>query len=233
MRVNMIRGYTLLLLHYLLTQTKAEITDFNWKNTGPGRRITDSSQVLVKIDQAPLLICSFRCSSILECLAFNYGGPSQTCELLKTTPIVAGLLSSPAVAEAPDWNIYTYAKPQKCPAGGVPLPYDIPYNLGGPTVEGYTCSSHSWILDQMKNGMNACRLVWYAKTDVSGNDAPNYNGKTNPYHEALRNCFVSKCVGVACDAALTTCWLKTTPVADIQPFVGNTGDRNYWRTECQ
>ncbi|XP_064116459.1 uncharacterized protein LOC135222281 [Macrobrachium nipponense] len=230
MRVNKARNYILLLLHYFLTQTEAQIQSFSWKKTGPGKRITTTGAVLFTFHHYPVVLCSVRCSDVPECLSFNYGGPSDTCELLNTTPITSGLSS---VSEQSGWDIFTYTVPKKCPQGGVPVTYDIPRNQLGPTVEGYTCSANAWILQQHQMGKTSCHMVLHEGKDAGQNDAPNYKAVSNPFHEAFRNCFSNGCSAVACNGAMNLCWLKIKTVEETGQILVSNSDRNYWKTVCQ
>ncbi|XP_064100924.1 uncharacterized protein LOC135211553 [Macrobrachium nipponense] len=167
---------------------------------------------------------------IPECLSFNYGGPSRTCELLNTTPITSGLSST---SSQTDWDIFTYTMPKKCPQGGVPVTYDILPNQQGPTVEGYTCTANAWILQQLQMGKTSCHMVLYNQKDFDGYDAPNYRGIMKPYHEAFRNCFINNCVGLVCNGASNLCYLKIKTEEETGTRMISYSNSYFWKAVCQ
>ncbi|XP_066964254.1 uncharacterized protein [Macrobrachium rosenbergii] len=128
---------------------------------------------------------------------------------------------------------YFLSFPLQCPPGSVVIPYDVPDNQNASEVDGYTCSAHSYFLGELQKGKTECRLKFYKDRDIPGSDVAAYSGLVNPYHEALRHCYINKCAEVACDGALTTCWLKATPAAVTGNQMVVNAQRNYWKVVCQ
>ncbi|XP_064083110.1 uncharacterized protein LOC135199120 isoform X2 [Macrobrachium nipponense] len=167
-----------------------------WMLRGSDKRFAQSGSVMATFDYLSVILCAGECSKRTGCYSFNHGGPARTCELLNTSPIFNGTASM--VAQI-GWKVYTNAAPKLCPPGSAVIPYDVPNNQGTQDAEGYTCSGHSYFLDQLQK---ECRLKFYKDTDIPGNDVAAYQGLTDSYHEALRHCYVNKCAEVACDGAL-------------------------------
>ncbi|XP_068230972.1 uncharacterized protein [Palaemon carinicauda] len=201
-----------------------------WKNTGPNMRFTLDGSVMASFNYMSKALCGGECNKRSSCYSFNHGGPQRTCELLNTAPVLSG--SAPVVSSI-GWNFYTNINPRLCPPGAVLIPYEIPPNQDGPTVEGYTCSDNDYFLMELNSGKTECRLEFLSQKDVWYNDAQGYAGIMNPYHEAFRHCFINNCVEVACDGSLSTCWLKVKAAAQTTNPMKDNANRNYWRANCQ
>ncbi|XP_069159342.1 uncharacterized protein [Procambarus clarkii] len=222
-----------ILVMFLLTQVIFGAHVY-WNSTGLNIRYVNPSKVIGSVRRMSIVQCAASCSQNTLCVSFNYYDWDTSCELMSYNPYLA---NDPSLVSSPGWNHYTVQLPvQKldaslCPAGSVVLPFDLPaYVKYTSSMQLYTCSNHSWILQQIKNS-KTCRLVLMYNTEYAGYDCANFPGGTLGFFPSLLQCLKYSCAGMVCRDP-NACWLKASTHI-IQSNSPSTSTYIYWYTKCQ
>ncbi|XP_069952328.1 uncharacterized protein [Cherax quadricarinatus] len=162
-------------------------------------------------------------------------GEDSVCEQMNYIRFVDQL---PPMIPTQNWSHYAPYIPSKvpepglCPSGSVFLPYDHPAFLRyDPTESLFTCSNHSWILQQYAQGKTDCRMVLMYSKEFLGYDIPGYPGGQLNFTTSFMMCPQYSCIGMVC-TSLESCWLKyeTHITVNTSP---TDKDFLYWYADCQ